>query len=262
MSIPERLAGQVIIVTGGTRGIGRAIAERLVSEAARVVITGRDEAAGEEAVAAAMRVAPVESGGSCRFARADNSDPEEIRKVVADTLAEHGLISGLVNNAASMRRETILTTSHEFMQEMLNVNLVGAVEYCRLVLRHMIDRGEGSIVNIGSTHAWAGMADLFPYSISKGGLLTLTHHIARNYGTRGIRCNWVTVGWVVTPGEIDVWKHNGKNRQWIEEKGREVVPLGRLQTPAEIGSAVAFFLSDEASQITDTELHVTGGLRF
>jgi NAD(P)-dependent dehydrogenase (short-subunit alcohol dehydrogenase family) len=160
-----------------------------------------------------------------------------------------------------MRRETILTTDFDFMQQVLAINLVGAVEFSKLAIQHMSENGGGAIVNVGSTHAWSGLDTLFPYSISKGGLLTLTHHIARNYAHAGIRCNWLTVGWVVTPGEIEVWEREGKNERWIEEKGREVVPLGRLQRPEEIAAGVAFLLSDEASQITDTELDVTGGLR-
>ncbi|TVQ19103.1 MAG: SDR family oxidoreductase, partial [Spirochaetaceae bacterium] len=96
---------------------------------------------------------------------------------------------------------------------------------------------------------------------AKGGLLTLTHHIARNYAKNGIRCNWVTVGWVITPGEIEVWEREKRSPEWIEEKAKEVVPLGRLQTAEEIGAAVAYLMSDDADQVTDTELDITGGLR-
>jgi len=257
--------GQVIIVTGGNKGIGRGIAARLAHDGAHVVVTGRDEAAGretEEIVSEAVSGdAAGHEPGSCRFARADNANPDDIREVVRGVLDEHGRIDGLVNNVALMERQTILTTEPEFLQKVLSVNLVGAVEYCRQVMVPMIERGQGSIVNIGSTHAWSGLADLFPYSLSKGALLTLTHHIARNYAASGIRANWVTVGWVKTPGEIEVWAKNGKDAAWIDEKAAEVVPLGRLQTPEEIAGAVAFLFSDDASQITDTELDVTGGLR-
>ena len=86
---------------------------------------------------------------------------------------------------------------------------------------HMMESGGGQIVNIGSTHAWSGLADLFPYSLSKGALLTLTHHIARNYAADGIRANWITVGWVKTPGEIEVWRRQGRDETWIEDKARE-----------------------------------------
>jgi NAD(P)-dependent dehydrogenase (short-subunit alcohol dehydrogenase family) len=267
-----RLGDQVIIVTGGNKGIGLGIAERLVRDGARVVITGRDREAGREAeallrAAGANPAAPGDDRGGaageerCQFIGADNADPEQIRDVVASTLHHYGRINGLVNNVATMERETILTTEPEFLRKVLDINLVGAVEYARQVLLHMLDHGSGQIVTIGSTHAWSGLAELFPYSLSKGALLTLTHHIARNYARQGIRANWVTVGWIITPGEVEVWRREGKDRSWIEEKAREVVPLGRLQTPEEIGGAVAFLFSPEAEQITDTELDVTGGLR-
>lgn len=271
-----RLAGRVVIVTGGNKGIGRGIAERLAREGARVVITGRDEEAGASTVAAVeaqlaavggapapgpAEAAPSDIGPGALFIQADNANPADIARVVSTTAERYGRIDGLVNNAATLRRETILTTDFDFLRHVLEVNLMGAVEYAKRVMEHMMEHGGGSIVNIGSTHAWSGLADLFPYSIAKGGLLTLSHHIARNYASHGIRSNWVTVGWVVTPGEIEVWKRNGKGPEWIEEKGKEVVPLGRLQTAEEIGAAVAFLLSDDADQITDTELDVAGGLR-
>ena len=266
-----KLGDQVIIVTGGNKGIGLGIAERLVHDGARVVITGRDRQAGERAeaqmrAAGAKLAAPGdddEPAGKerCRFIAADNADPQQTRDVVASTLRHYGRIDGLVNNVATMKRETILTTEPEFLRKVLDINLVGAVEYARQVLLHMLDHGSGQIVTIGSTHAWSGLADLFPYSLSKGALLTLTHHIARNYARQGIRANWITVGWIITPGEVEVWRREEKDRSWIEEKAREVVPLGRLQTPEEIGAAVAFLFSPDALQITDTELDVTGGLR-
>jgi NAD(P)-dependent dehydrogenase (short-subunit alcohol dehydrogenase family) len=272
-----RLAGRVVIVTGGNKGIGRGIVARLAREGARVVFTGRDEDAGRETVELAAAEQPRgvrerragAAGGDAvtsgidlpAFLKADNADPNDIARVVSTTAERYGRIDGLVNNAATLRRETILTTDFDFLRHVLEVNLMGAIEYTKRVMERMIERGGGSIVNIGSTHAWSGLADLFPYSIAKGGLLTLSHHIARNYASYGIRSNWVTVGWVVTPGEIEVWKRNGKGPEWIEEKGKEVVPLGRLQTPEEIGAAVAFLLSDDATQITDTELDVAGGLR-
>jgi len=260
------LSEQRVVVTGGNKGIGRSIAERLVAEGADVLVTGRDQEAGLEAEASGRSMSSEVSGSGRRVGRllfepADNAEPEDIKRAFGRAIAEFDHVTALVNNAATMRRETILTTDFDFMQKVLAVNLVGAIAFSRLAIEHMAERGSGAIVNIGSTHAWSGMDSLFPYSISKGGLLTLTHHIARNYASAGIRCNWVTVGWVITPGETEVWKRQGKSEQWIEGKGKEVIPLGRLQEPEEIAASVAFLLSDEASQITDTELDVTGGLR-
>ena len=123
----------------------------------------------------------------------------------------------------------------------------------------MLHHGGGSIVNVGSTHAWAGAHDLAAYSVSKGGLHTLTQHIAKNYAAGGIRANWITVGWVETPGEIARLEEEGKDTEWLHQKAKERVPLGRLQTGQDIAAAVIYLLSDDASQVTGTDIHVTGG---
>jgi len=252
-----RLAGKVVLVTGGTKGIGRGIVERLAREGATVMFTGRDRAAGEETarfLAEGVAQPPT-------FLEADVTDHEHTRRVVAAVLEAHDRIDGLVNNAAVLDRRTILDSDPQFVLRVLSVNLLGAIECTRLALGPMLERGRGSIVNIGSTHAWSGMEALFAYSIAKGGLLTLTHHVARNYANRGIRCNWVTVGWVLTPGELEFWTRDGKGVTDIDERARTFMPMGRMQTPGEIAASVAFLLSDDAGQVTDTELWVTGGLR-
>lgn len=253
----NRLEGRVVLVTGGTRGIGRGIVERLAREGATVLFTGRDRAAGKE-------TARLLAEGVARqptFLEADVANPEHTRRVVAAALEAHGRIDGLVNNAAVLDRRAILDSDPQFVLRVLSVNLLGAVEYTRQALGPMLERKRGSIVNIGSTHAWSGMEVLFAYSIAKGGLLTLTHHVARNYAARGIRCNWVTVGWVLTPGEREFWTRDGKGEADIDERARTFMPMGRMQTPGEVAAAVAFLLSDDADQVTDTELWVTGGLR-
>ena len=124
----------------------------------------------------------------------------------------------------------------------------------------MINTGGGSIVNIGSTHAYAGGSRLSAYACSKGALHTLTRHVAKNYGCQGIRCNWITVGWVATPGElVHAEVDDGHDAKWLEDQGHSRIPLGRLQTAEDIANSALFLLSDESCQVTGTDLHVAGG---
>ncbi len=249
-----RLRARVVIVTGATKGIGADIARLAAGEGASVVISGRDAGAGE-AVAAGIAAA----GGTAVFAAADVSRAADCRRLVETTVARFGRLDGLVNNAGVFPRGTLLETEEPFFDEVFGIDLKGPFFCCRYGVAAMIRGGGGSVVNIGSTHAWAGARDLAAYSVAKGALHTLTRHIARNYAAERVRANWVTVGWVETPGEVARVANEGRDAAWLRKQGEQRVPLGRLQTGEDIGWAVVYLLSDESSQVTGTEIHVSGG---
>ena len=122
----------------------------------------------------------------------------------------------------------------------------------------MIKTGGGSIVNIGSTHGFGGGINLAAYACSKGALHTLTQHVARNYVDKGIRANYITVGWVVTPGGVDAAEKEGLDEAWLSNHD-SAVPSGRMQTAEDIAQGAVYLLSDESSQVVGTDLHITGG---
>lgn len=250
-----QLESRVVLVAGGTKGIGLAIVTAAARAGARVVFTGRDVAAGEHSAAEVGNAL----GATVHFYRADAGDPDSSRLAVEEALHLYGRIDGVVNNAAVFPRASLVDVEPEQIDAVLNVNLRAPMLICRHALRSMMQQKSGVIVNIGSTHAWAGSIDLPAYAVSKGGLHTLTQHIAKNYASYGIRANWVTVGWVETPGEVDRVEREGKSSEWLREQGRERVPLGRLQTVDDIANSVIFLLSDLACQVTGTDIHVTGG---
>jgi NAD(P)-dependent dehydrogenase (short-subunit alcohol dehydrogenase family) len=251
---PGRLQGKVVIVTGATKGIGADIARLAAAEGASVVVAGRDAPAGE-AVAAGI----VAEGGIAMFAAADVSRASDCERLVEEAVARFGRLDGLVNNAGIFPRGTLLETGEALFDQVFDVDLKGAFFCCRYGVAAMIRSGGGSVVNIGSTHAWAGARDLAAYSVAKGALHTLTRHIARNYAAERVRANWVTVGWVESPGEVARVEREGRDATWLRRQGEQRVPLGRLQTGDDIGWATVYLLSDEAAQVTGTEIHVTGG---
>lgn len=168
-----------------------------------------------------------------------------------------GKLDGLVNNAAIDPRSTIVETNQELFDRVFEVNTRGPFFCTRYAIEAMPEGG--SIVNIGSTHGYDGEIDLAAYACSKGALRTLTQHVAKNYASQNIRCNWITVGWVITDNMVKRMARDGYERESIERLGRERVPLGRMQTDLEIAAAVEYLLSDDAAMVTGTELQVTGG---
>lgn len=141
----------------------------------------------------------------------------------------------------------------------MDINLKGTYHSCQAAVPALVRRGEGVIVNIGSLNAYGGAPNLFAYSTSKGGVMTMTLNLARSLAKHKIRVNCVNPGWVVTEGEKEVQRAEGQPEGWIEDGGRKL-PLGRLQTPEDIAPAVLFLASGQANQITGQIISVDGGL--
>jgi 3-oxoacyl-[acyl-carrier protein] reductase len=234
------LEGKTALVTGGSRGIGRAIALELARAGARVTLSyrsGKDEA---EEVAS-------EAGG--RAMQADVSKVDDAKRLVT----EAGELDILVNNAGVTRDGVIARMSDEDWNEVIETNLGGVFHTCRAAARGMMKRRAGSIVNISSIVGVHGNPGQTNYSASKAGIIGFTKALARELGVRGVRAN------VVAPGYVDT-----RLTQVIADDMKEVMlantPLGRFGQPEDIAGAVRFLCSDEASFITGEVLLVDGGL--
>jgi NAD(P)-dependent dehydrogenase (short-subunit alcohol dehydrogenase family) len=251
-----RVQDKVVIVTGGATGIGRGICEVLAKEGARVVVANRNAERGEE-TAAAIRA----SGGQALFVKTDVSCEEDCRNLVAEAVREYGTVDGLVNNAGIFPRATLEETTEELWDQIFDVNLKGAFFCCKYAVPEIRKQGRGSIVNIGSANAYVGGTNLFAYSVSKGGLITLTRNLANALAKDRIRVNWVNPGWVITDMEIVIQDQEGHDAEWLEEAGRRL-PLGRHQVPEDAAYATLFLISDESSQVNGDLMNVDGrGLR-
>jgi 3-oxoacyl-[acyl-carrier protein] reductase len=243
------LTGKAALVTGGSRGIGRAIGHRLATQGADVAFSYRgNEAAAKEAAA------EIEALGRRAVAiQGDVSDPDSAEAVVKAALEAFGKVDILVNNAGITRDDLIMRMSIEAFREVLETNLFGAFYMTKAVTRPMLKAKGGRIVNITSVSGQAGQMGQANYSSAKAGLIGLTKATARELASRSITCNAVAPGFVLT--ELTSSLPEALQAQLIER-----TPLGRFGTTEEIASAVAFLASDEASYITGQVLAVDGGL--
>jgi 3-oxoacyl-[acyl-carrier protein] reductase len=241
------LSGRVALVTGASRGIGRAIAERLAAQGSLVVAAAR----GEHARAVVETIAAA--GGQAEAVSLDVTEEGASARLVASTLERHTRIDILVNNAGIARDQLMLRMKREDWDAVLATNLTGAFALTQAVLKPMIRQRGGRIISISSVVAQRGNAGQANYAASKAGLIGFTKAVALEVASRGITVN------VVAPGLIET-----DMTRTLTEEGREEwasqIPLGRLGTPADIASAVCFLASDEASYITGHVLAVNGGM--
>lgn len=248
-----KLKDRVAIVTGSAKGIGWGIVKVLVKEGAKVVVVDWDEKNGVQ-TAEDMRKA----GGDALFVKCDVSNEEQVKAMVQKTLDQYGRIDILVNNAGIGVYKNVLDTSSEDWDRCLSINLKGQFLCSKYVIPHMQALGKGAIVNISSVHSFQTVNGVAPYAASKGGITALTRNMAIDYGP-AIRVNSIAPGWVLTPliqSIFDSYEDPAEQQRQVEH--RQV--MKRIGVPEDIGYAVAFLVSDEASFITGTQLFVDGGL--
>lgn len=243
------LAGKTALVSGGSRGIGRAVAVLFGRLGARVAVNYRaDEAAARETVAA------VAAEGSQALAlRADLAVPEEAERLVAEAEGALGALDVLVANHGIWKRASLEAMSPEQWDETLRVNLGGTYALCRAAARRMIPRRSGAIVTVASTAGQRGEPHYSHYAASKGAVLAFTKSLAAELSPHGIRVNAVSPGWVAT----DMTREALAGPDAAATLGK--IPLGRPGNPEEIAGPVAFLASDLASYLYGEVLSVNGG---
>ncbi len=242
-----RLQDKAIIVTGSTTGIGEAIARRCLKEGARVLLHGRDIERG--------RKIAEEFPGRTAFHNDDLADPAAPRRIIQAAINAFGRIDALVNNAAWVVRSDLTSTDAEMFDRVMAINVRAPMLLIQAAYDHL-KKSQGAVVNIGSINAYSGESNLLAYSISKGGLMTLSRNLADALCYDGIRVTHFNVGWVLTPNEYHYKLADGLPKDWPEKVDRTSAPSGRLLKPEEIAAAVVYWLSDESRPISGTVLEL------
>ncbi|MCE9607559.1 MAG: glucose 1-dehydrogenase [Planctomycetia bacterium] len=249
------VSGQVVLVSGGTRGIGRSIAEGFCARGATVVVTGRDGTVAEQAaveIAASESVA--QNAGRCFGIGCDVADAAQMQPLVDRILAEHGRIDTLVNVAGVNRRKRSETVTEEDFDFIMGTNFRGAFFLSQVVGRHMLERRRGSQINIVSLNNHGPLPWVLPYAASKAALGHMTRVLAMEWGPRGIRVNAIAPGFILTDLSKKLWS-NPMMQEWNTEN----TPLRRLGKPDDMIGTAIFLASEASAFMTGQIVFVDGG---
>jgi 3-oxoacyl-[acyl-carrier protein] reductase len=245
-----RADGKIAIVTGASRGIGRGIALALAEAGATVVCAARDQAK-LEAVVKEIEAA----GGKATLQTVDVASRESIETLIASTVAAHGRVDVLVNNAGITRDTLLLRMKPADWEDVMNTNLTSVFVSTQAVMKPMLKQRGGSIINIGSVVGLTGNAGQANYAAAKAGLIGFSKSVAREVASRGIRVN------VVTPGFIDTDMTNAMPEA-AKQAMLATVPLGRTGTPQDIAGLVVYLASDASAYVTGQTISVDGGFHM
>ena len=243
------LTGKIALVTGGSRGIGRAICLELASLGATIVVNFNSSGDAAREVVTAIEA----NGGTAETWQADVSNEEQVKAMFKAVTDNHGTIDILVNNAGMTRDNVIMLMNPDDFDSVINTNLRSTWLCCKTAVRTMMRKRTGAIVNITSVVGIAGNGGQTNYAASKAGIIGLTKSLAKEVAVRGITVNAVAPGFVGTDMTSDLSDD-------IKAKAVEAIPLGRMGSPEDIAKAVAFLASSDASYITGQTLVVDGGM--
>jgi len=241
---------RVVVITGGSRGIGRCVALKFAEEAARIVLVhyDPDESAAQETLALLK-----EKGVQAEAHKVDVSVRQEVEELFGDILERYGRVDVLVNNAGITRDTLLMRMGEKDWDAVLNVNLKSVFNCTQAVIRAMIKQRSGCIVSMSSVVGQIGNVGQANYSASKAGIMGFTKTVAREVAARGIRVN------AVAPGFIDT-EMTAALPEKVRQKFLEQIPLGRMGRPEEVAEVVYWLCSDSASYLTGQVIHVNGGL--
>lgn len=248
------LMDKVIVISGGTKGVGRSIAEECAIRGANVVIGGRDE----EAAKVSIRFIRSYNRDGL-FVYTELSDVESCQRLFDKAMERFGKVDGFFNYAGITPISPLDTCSTETFDAVMSINFRAAFFCCQNAIYCMRENGGGSIVLVGSAHAWCGQKDRAAYACSKGALLILMEHIARNYAKERIRCNLLTLGWTPTEGEVSLREAQGMTEAELRKQAAAILPMGRMLERNDYIQGVVYLLSDASAMMTGGNLRITGG---
>ena len=245
------LEKKIVLITGGSRGIGKSIAKECMRQGATVAFTYRDEHTQEQAIQVEKEL--NEDGGLAKAFMSDAANFDDAQKLIADIISEFGTLDVLVNNAGITRDTLLMRMSEDQWDDVINTNLKSAFNLTKAAQIPMLKARSGSIINMSSVVGVKGNAGQANYAASKAGLIGFTKSVAAELGSRGIRCN------AIAPGFIETEMTKSLDEKVVEE-WRNGIPLKRGGTPLDVANTTVFLASDMSSYVTGQTIHVCGGM--
>lgn len=253
MNADKRLIGKVIIVSGGTKGVGKAAVKEFARQGATVVFGGRDD------LAAKKILGSVDHDNKLRYVHTELEKVVDCKKLFETAYGSFGHVDGFFNYAGITPISPLDTCDEKTFDSVMTVNFKACFFCCQEAIRYMRLSGGGSIVLTGSAHAWGGQKDRAAYACSKGVQLTLMEHIAHNYASEHIRCNYLTLGWTPTEGELSLRKIQGENETELKKRAADILPMGRMLRAEDYLSPLVLMMSDSSEMMTGSIFRITAG---
>lgn len=248
------LKDKVIVISGGTKGVGRAAAEEFAQQGAKIVIGGRDEAAALKSIKLMKTY-----GSDGIFVYTDLENVEDCKKLFDEAYKKYGKIDGFYNYAGITPVSPLDTCDENTFDKIMDINFKACFFCCQQAIKYMRMNGGGSIVLTGSSHAWCGEMDRAAYACSKGVLLTLMEHIAHHYAREQIRCNYLTLGWTATEGEVNLRISQGESEAELRKRAAGILPMGRMLERSDFLNALVYLMSDSSAMMTGSNFRITAG---
>lgn len=250
----KKLLNKVIVISGGTKGVGRSAAEIFAERGAKVVIGGRDQAAAFKVL---KMINIYKSEGM--FVHTNLENVEDCKRLFDEAAACYGRIDGFFNYAGVTPVSPLDSCDEKTFDYIMDVNFKAAFFCCQQAVKYMRKNNGGSIVLTGSAHAWGGEKDRAAYACSKGVLLTLMEHISHNYAAEKIRCNYLTLGWTPTEGEVTLRNSMGESESELRKRAARILPMGRMCERSDYMEALVYLMSDESKMMTGSNFRITAG---
>ena len=245
---------KIIIISGGTKGIGRETAIKAAALGANVVISGRDIDSAQKIIDKAK-----DCPGSVCFKLTDLHSVKEIEALFNFVYEKYGRLDGFVNYAGITPAASLLECSETLFDDVVSIDFKAAFFCCQNAIKIMQKSGGGSIILVGSTHHRRGNKDRAAYACAKGALFTLSNHIARHYAIDRIRCNYLVMGWTPTDGEIALRKSQGISEPELRAEAAKAIPMGRMTEASDIVPGIMYLLCDSSAMLTGSEFTINGG---
>ena len=246
------LKEKVIVISGGTKGVGKAAAEEFARCGASVVIGGRDETAAKKFINAIKTY-----NGEGLFVHTDLTNVDDCRNLFDQAYEKYKHIDGFFNYAGITPISPLDTCDEETFDRVMAVNFKACFFCCQQAIKYMRLNGGGSIVLTGSAHAWGGQKDRAAYACSKGVLLTLMEHISHNYANEQIRCNYLTLGWTPTEGEVALRNSQGESELALRQRAAKILPMGRMLEYKDYLALLNYLMSDDSAMMTGSIFRLT-----